>query len=155
MSGLFPYICTESTLDPYVSAQTNDIRFLAQQVADGFSALQGGYRMVGQLAFFPLQRNVPGHMLCDGKEVSKAAFPRLYSYLGDTQGTPVDPDNFVLPNYIGAASFVPAATADTETVVDSTVTAPAPTDPAIPAWDEEIYKQWDSAGRPPNFLPPP
>lgn len=157
MSALLVYICTKSTVDPYVAPSAADLRMLARDVSDGFLALSGGYRMVGQLAFFPLQRSVPGHLLCDGREVPKASFPELYSYLGNTEGTPVDPDNFVLPNYVGATAFEPAATSEPETVDAGTSTAPAPVDPAIPDYDwyDEVYKQWDNAGRPPNFLPPP
>lgn len=155
MSEFFVYIATESTEDPAVPYGTRDIRFLAQDTSDAFRALEGGYQRVGQLAFFPLQRSVSGHMLCDGKEVPKASFPQLWSYLGDTQGTPADADNFVLPNYVGAAAFEPATVSQTETVNDGTVTAPPPTDPSIPGWDDSIYDQWDSGGKPPWFIPPP
>lgn len=147
MSEFFPYIATKTTVDPYVPSGTRDMRLLAQDVSDAFVALSGGFTRVGQLVFFPLQRAVPGHLLCDGKEVSKASYPQLYSYLGDSFGTPVDPDNFLLPNYIGGA-LAPAATANTETVSDGGATTPPPTDPGIPAWDEEVYDQWDTGGKP-------
>jgi hypothetical protein len=148
VSELFAYISSKTTADPYIPPVSLDIRKLSRDVSDAFVALSGGYRMVGQVTFFPLQRSVPGHLLCDGKEVAKASFPELYSFLGDTQGTPVDPDNFLLPNLIGAASFVPAAASEPETVEDGTVTSPPPTDPSIPAWNEDIYEDTDSGGKP-------
>lgn len=149
MSTLFAYISSKTTADPYIPPVTSDIRTLSRDVSDAFVALSGGYRMVGQLAFFPLQRTVPGHLLCDGREISKQTFPELYSFLGDTQGAPVDPLNFVLPNFIGAASFVPAAAAATETESAGTVTSPVPTDPDIPDYDwwKNIYGDTDSGGR--------
>lgn len=153
MSELFAYIATSTTNDPYVPA-TQDLRLLTRDVTDAFIAISGGHRIVGKLAFFPIQRTVPGHLLCDGREVAKEDFPELYRYLGDTQGTPAAPENFVLPNFIGgAASFDPPAAAEIETVVDGTVYTDPPAVPPTPYYAEEFLKQWDSAGRPP--IPPP
>lgn len=143
---MFVYICTRTTADPVIPPASPDVRILARNVSDGFAALAGGSHVVGQLRFFPLQRAVPFHLLCDGKEVEKAAFPELYSYLGDTQGAAAS-GNFKLPNYVGAASFVPAPTSEPETVTAGTAESPPPDDPQIPAWDENAYGQWDSGGR--------
>lgn len=150
MSGLFAYIATKTTADPYLPPATHDIRILARDVSDAFVALSGGYVMVGELKFFPLQRSVPAHLLCDGREVAKISFPELYSYLGDTQGTPADTDNFVLPNFIGATAFDPAPTAEVEETNAGTVTTPPPTDPSIPNWYDD-YGDADSGGRPFDF----
>ena len=154
MSELFPYICTRTTADPYIPPVVSDIRHLSRDLSDAFVALSGGYRMAGQIVFFPLQRSVPAHLLCDGREVGKTIFPELYSFLGDTQGTPVDPDNFVLPNFIGGA-FTPAAAADTETENQGTVSTPPPSDPSIPNWYDP-YGDADSGGKqyPPWEAPP-
>lgn len=119
MSELFTYISTKTTADPYIPAASRDLRFLARDVSDALTAISGGHQVVGRLAFYPLQRSVPGHLLCDGQEVAKVSFPELYEYLGDTQGTPADADNFVLPNFLG--TIAPAATADPETVTNGTV----------------------------------
>jgi len=124
VSVLYAYICTKQTADPYVPAAVVNLEMLARDTSDGFYALQGGYLRVGQISFFPVQRAVPFHLLCDGSEVSKAAFPELFAYLADNEGTPVDPDNFILPNFIGAID--PATTATAETVVDGTVTSETP-----------------------------
>ncbi len=53
---------------------------------------------IGTLIAFP-PSTVPdyGWLLCDGSEVAQATYPDLYSVIGDTYGTPVDPDNFILP----------------------------------------------------------
>lgn len=127
MSELFSYICTKQTADPFVPPQTIGITALSRDVSDGFYALQGGYFRIGQISMYPVQRSVANHLLCDGTEVPKVSFPELYQYLGDTQGTPADPDNFVLPNYIGALD--PAAAADPETIAGGTVTSSTPSDP--------------------------
>lgn len=124
MSKFFAYICTKQTADPYVPATALNLTTLARDTSDGFYALQGGYLRVGQISIFPVQRAVANHLLCDGSEVAKVSFPELFEYLADTQGTPVDPLNFVLPNFIGA--FTPAATAATETVAGGTVTSETP-----------------------------
>lgn len=125
-STVFPYICTKQTVDAFVPAAARDLTSFARDVSDAFYATQGGYLTVGKLAFFPLQKAVPFHLLCDGKEVPKASFPELYEYLGDLMGTALDADNFVLPNYIGG-TITPAATAVSETVAGGTVTSETPT----------------------------
>lgn len=112
------------------------MRFLHRDVSDALAGFAGGHQVVGRLAFYPLQRSVPGHLLCDGKEVSKTSFPELYAYLGDTQGTPADSDNFVLPDFLGA--ITPATVADPETVSDGTVSTPG---------TGENYGDVDSGGR--------
>lgn len=42
-----------------------------------------------------------GWLRCDGTEVSKAQYPRLFASLGDTYGTPVNSNNFILPDLRG------------------------------------------------------
>ena len=148
MSELFAYICTRSTVDPYVPSGAANLGMLARDVSDGFLSLSGGYNRVGQLAFFPVQRSVPNHLLCDGREVSKVSFPELYEYLGSSQGTPADSTKFVLPSFVGAADFTPAPAAATETETASTVSTPTPTvPPGDPVPREEIYGDTDSGGR--------
>lgn len=131
MSELFSYICTKQTADPFIPPTTPNLTILARDVSDSFYALQGGYFRVGQISLYPVQRAVANHLLCDGSEVSKVEFPELYDYLGDSQGTPADPDNFVLPNYIGALD--PATTATPETVEGGTVTSETPSNPGTGA----------------------
>lgn len=148
MSQFFAYIATKTTADPYLPPATPDIRILARDVSDAFVALSGGYQRVGELKFFPLQGTVAGHLLCDGREVSKISFPELYGFLGDTQGTPANAANFVLPNFVGAASFDPAPVAEPEVEVGGSVTTTPPTvpDPDIDYWWKN-YDPADSGGR--------
>jgi len=121
MSQLYAYISTKQTADPYVPPQPSTLPTLSRDVSDGFYALQGGYVRVGQLAFYPVQKSVPFHLLCDGSEVPKVSFPELFEYLGDSQGTASDPLNFVLPNFVGAIE--PATVVVPETVEAGTVTS--------------------------------
>lgn len=137
MSEVFAYICTKQTSDPYLPPTAANLATLARDVSDGFYAIQGGHLRVGQLAFFPAQRSVPFHLLCDGQEVPKAVFAELYDYLGDFEGTPADPDNFVLPNYLGA--LTPAAVAAPETVEGGTVTSETPVDPGTGSGGHEDF----------------
>lgn len=122
MSILYAYICTKSTVDPYIPTATPDLRIFSRDVSDAFSALAGGYFLVGKISLFPVQRSVPFHLLCDGQEVPKVSFPELFAYLGASQGTPANPDNFVLPNYL--TGLTAATTANAETVTDGTVSTP-------------------------------
>jgi len=42
-----------------------------------------------------------GWAMCDGSEVSKTQYAALYAVIGDIYGTPVDSNNFVLPDLRG------------------------------------------------------
>lgn len=151
MSQFFAYICTKSTADPYLPPQASSIEQLARDVSDGFYALQGGRFEVGKIALYPIQRSVANHLLCDGSEVSQISFPELYSYLGDTQGAAAA-GNFKLPDYL--TDFVPATTAETETVTDGTVSTPAPALPPPTAYPERTDRVWgnvESGGRRPDI----
>lgn len=123
MSALYVYICTKQTVASFVPAKARSIDTLSRDVSDAIFAMQGGHLTVGKLAFLPLQKSLPFHLLCDGREVAKADFPELYEFLGDFMGTPVDPDNFVLPSYIGEAALAPAAVAAPETTAGGTVSS--------------------------------
>ena len=143
-STLYAYICTKETADPFIPSVSIDITRLSRDVSDAFAALQGGHRMVGQISLFPVQRAVPSHLLCDGREVAKAAFPELFAYLGTTQGEAASPDNFLLPNFIGG-SLTPAETAEPESTNAGTVNTPQPTNPQLPDFDK--WGDRDSGGR--------
>lgn len=148
MSQFFAYICTKTTADPYIPPRALNIETLSRDVSDAFYALTGGRTEVGKIALFPVQRAVSNHLLCDGREVPQAAFPELYEYLGDTQGTPVDPANFKLPDYL--SSFAPSPTADPETAVAGTVSTPTPGTPPAgynPDRSDKLYGDVDSGGR--------
>jgi microcystin-dependent protein len=40
----------------------------------------------------------PGWFLCDGREISKSEYPKLFSVIGNTYGIPANSNNFILPN---------------------------------------------------------
>lgn len=148
MSVFFAYIATKSTADPYLPTRTQNLDMLSRDVSDAFLALSGGRTEVGTLAFYPVQRSVPNHLLCDGKEVAQASFPELYAYLGDSQGAATDPAKFKLPDY--QTAFTPATATQTETVVGGTVTTPPPvtTPPGYnPDQTDRTYGDVDSGGR--------
>lgn len=144
MSEFFVYICAKTTADPFIPPAAISIEALSRDVSDAFFALQGGRFQVGKLALYPSQRAVANHLLCDGQEVPKASFPELYEYLGDFEGTPTDPLNFVLPNFISA--FNPAAAAAPETVEGGTVTSETPYDPGTGSGGSKDHAV-DSGGR--------
>lgn len=147
MSELYAYICVKTTVDPVIPSMTPDIRFLARDTSDAFAALSGGYMQVGKIALFPVQRSVPFHLLCDGQEVPQASFPELFNYLGTSQGTATDPDNFVLPNYL--TGLTAATTADPETVTDGAVSTPgAPPPSGTGSTSPVLSGVVESGGRP-------
>ena len=58
------------------------------------------YTPVGSIITYAGTTSPGGWLLCDGSEVSKTSYPRLFSVIGTTYGTPGDGDSskFVLPN---------------------------------------------------------
>lgn len=148
MSQFFAYICTKTTADPYIPPRSLSVEVLSRDVSDAFLALTGGRFQVGALAFYPVQRSVPNHLLCDGREVSQTSFPELYAYLGNSQGEPTDAANFKLPDY--QTDFAPAAAAETEATNGGTVSTPPPgtLPPAYnPNQSDRLYGNVDSGGR--------
>lgn len=130
MSVLFAYICTKQTSDPYIPAVIANPVIFQRNVSDAFAALQGGHFTVGQITFYPVQRSVANHLLCDGKEVARTDFPELFAYLGTSQGAPSAPTMFALPNYV--ASIAPATAAATSPEVVAAGTAITPSNPNTP-----------------------
>lgn len=153
MSAFFTYICTKTTADPFIPPRAPNLDHLSRDVSDAFSSISGGRFEVGKLAQYPVQRSVANHLLCDGREVSKSSFPELYGYLGDTQGTPADSANFVLPNYL--STFTPATTAEPEATNAGTVSTPEPAVPPPTYYEgrtDRLYGDVDSGGRRFNSL---
>ena len=57
-----------------------------------------------------------GWLLCDGSEVSKTTYPRLFAAIGNLWGTPSSSSNFKLPNLNGRA---PVGYNSTDTAFDA------------------------------------
>ena len=57
--------------------------------------------MAGEIKMWAGNTIPRGWLPCDGSEVSKATYPKLYQAIGDLWGTPVDSSNFILPNLNG------------------------------------------------------
>ena len=57
--------------------------------------------MAGELKMWAGNTIPKGWLLCDGSEVPKAKYPKLYAAIGDLWGTPASSSNFMLPNLNG------------------------------------------------------
>jgi microcystin-dependent protein len=55
---------------------------------------------VGSIMCYAGNTNTPptGWLFCNGSEISKTTYASLYTIIGDTYGSPLNEDNFVLPN---------------------------------------------------------
>ena len=53
---------------------------------------------IGTIICFAGQIVPPGWILCDGSEISKSEYSKLFSVIGNTYGTPANSSNFILPN---------------------------------------------------------
>lgn len=104
-SQLFAFIATRTTYQNVVPRSAVSQAEFNRKVANAFSGNQGRTVQVGEIVFFPLASpnsarslQMPNVILCDGSEVAKLSFPELAEYLGDSQGTPTNAANFVLPD---------------------------------------------------------
>lgn len=57
--------------------------------------------MAGEIKMWAGNTIPKGWLSCDGAEVSKATYPKLYQAIGDLWGTPTNSSNFMLPNLNG------------------------------------------------------
>lgn len=57
--------------------------------------------MAGEIKMWAGNTIPKGWLSCDGSEVSKATYPKLYQAIGDLWGTPTNSSNFMLPNLNG------------------------------------------------------
>src|SRR5574344_1515595 len=57
-----------------------------------------------------------GWLLCDGSEISKTTYPRLFAAIGNLWGTPSSSSNFKLPNFTGK---VPVGYSSSDTAFDA------------------------------------
>lgn len=105
---VYTFIATKTTTAATIPSMVGNLQELVYRLRGALRA--NDYPLiVGELREFPLSTPQPNFLLCNGSEVPKQAFPQLARYLGDSQGTPTNSDNFVLPNYQGtkgqAASY--------------------------------------------------
>jgi microcystin-dependent protein len=56
------------------------------------------FNPTGTIVCFAGQLVPSGWFLCDGREISKSEYPKLFSVTGNLYGTPANSSNFVLPN---------------------------------------------------------
>ena len=57
--------------------------------------------MIGEIKMWAGNTIPQGWLLCDGSEVSKTTYPRLFAAIGNLWGTPSSSSNFKLPNLAG------------------------------------------------------
>jgi len=74
------------------------------------------YTPVGSLLTYAGLTAPTGWLFCNGAEVSKSAYPRLFTVIGNLYGTPANSSNFVLPNL---AERIPVGKSNTNSVANS------------------------------------
>jgi microcystin-dependent protein len=74
------------------------------------------YTPVGSILTYAGITSPDGWLLCDGTEVSKSIYPRLFAVIGNLYGTSANNNNFVLPNLVDR---VPVGKTSTNSVGNS------------------------------------
>lgn len=80
------------------SANIEDLSVNQINVRDDIYVNHSVYTPVGAVLSYAGQSAPGGWLLCDGSEVSKTSYPRLFSVIGNIYGTAANSANFVLPN---------------------------------------------------------
>ena len=82
------------------NATIEDLSVNQINVTDDIYVNYSVYTPVGAILSYAGQSAPGGWLLCDGSEVSKSLYPRLFSVIGTIYGTAVNINNFVLPNLV-------------------------------------------------------
>lgn len=150
MSGtIFTFIATKTTYASTIPPVARDLNDLSRRVRDAMLATDYPIR-VGELRDYPLAVAVENFLLCDGSEIAQLDFPELYAYLTDSQGTPADPANFLLPDYLTAKTQSPTAPPQVVGGGSVGIGTPPPSPPTSPGGAGGSTGQPPSGGRPRN-----
>jgi hypothetical protein len=148
MSVFYRFIATKTTYASTIPSTVQGFADLVYRVRKALLATSYPLR-VGRFEDYPLPKAIPNMLLCDGSEIPIASFPELYAYLGDSQGAPVDPLNFKLPNCVGVST--PAPVYPTQVVTGGDVnTGGVITEPTQPGQTGGV-----AGGNPPSGGRPP
>lgn len=101
--AVFWYICMRSAQTPVLPTVAADQREHNRRVANALESLAKSRHKVGDVKPRPALQSIPDHLLCDGSEVSRAAFPQLFAEIGTTWGAGDGSTTFNIPDLIGAA----------------------------------------------------
>ena len=77
---------------------TENIQVNQLNVSDDIYLNDAIYTPVGSILTYAGASAPTGWLMCDGSEVSKTVYPRLFAVVGNTYGMPANGSNFVLPN---------------------------------------------------------
>lgn len=88
---------------------------------DGVSKVSNGaaqmssseFGLIGEIRMFGGANAPAKWLICDGSEVSKTTYARLYNVIGDMYGTASDSSKFVLPDFTGRTPIGPGTGAET------------------------------------------
>lgn len=125
MAQVYTFIATKTTYATTIPLYVESLADLTRRVRNALSATDYPTR-IGELRDYPLPVAIENFLLCDGSEIPRLSFPELADYLENTQGTPVDPLKFKLPNYLAAKVQAPTAPAQVITATSSSIGTPPP-----------------------------
>lgn len=99
-----------------VVIQGQNIRMVSASTIGNFDCYMKPrfFTMAGEIKMWAGDAIPDGWLLCDGSEVSKTKYPKLYKAIGDLWGVPSSSSNFKLPNLTGRVP-VGYNSADTDT----------------------------------------
>ena len=58
----------------------------------------GAFMPIGATTWMPVNIVPAGFLACNGQEVSRTTYADLYAIIGDGEGTPLNPANFIVPD---------------------------------------------------------
>ena len=67
-------------------------------ISDDVYLNNASYTPVGSILTYAGSTSPTGWLMCDGSQVSKTSYPRLFAVIGNSYGNPDNSNNFVLPD---------------------------------------------------------
>lgn len=145
---IYSFIASKTTYASTIAPKARNLDELSRDVRNVLLAISYPVR-VGEIRDFPLAIATENFLLCDGSELAKQDFPELAAYLlQEPEYQATDPDNFLLPNYIGARAQAPTAPPQVIGGGSVGIGTPPPPPPTTPGGAGGGNGQPPSGGRP-------
>jgi hypothetical protein len=116
---IYWFICTTASYPSAVPVVAGSQAQFNRKSANAIAGLSKSRHEVGDLLPRTSSNPVNNHLLCDGSEVSRTAFPQLFAAIGDAWGAGDGTTTFNIPNLVGA-TLPNATTAPAQTIADTT-----------------------------------
>lgn len=123
-ASVYWFICTTASYPSAVPVVAGSQQAFNRRAANALAGLSKSRHEVGDLLARPNPNAINNHLLCDGSEVGRTAFPQLFAAIGTDWGAGDGSTTFNIPNLLGT-TIPNATTAPPQVIADATVSTGA------------------------------